>query len=314
MARLLVENGANLNQTLSMTDFFLLTRLNLSSKGHPNRSANSSSDSPMTRTFKESYRQYGQRGPIVFPQDYIDCKEIFPYELAMAADHHALGVLLLENIEKSSFGLFLAKDVSTVRLLLQAGAKTTVKDASGSTPLHLAARRGMIEIVIALVLAGADVNSKGLNGWTPLHEAASYCHSLTAHYLIHKGSSIQNLNNNEETPMELATRVGMDQATLDVIFNSIMFEQKERNLQISSQVPMELVSRKEKSKFPGLNFLRSSSNLGLFPADGTPADGKSEKSLATNMSSTSTSKTASTNGSQKRSLFGKNSKANIKKE
>ncbi|KAB1281079.1 putative ankyrin repeat domain-containing protein 31 [Camelus dromedarius] len=47
------------------------------------------------------------------------------------------------------------------------------RPARGESRLHLAARRGNLSLVKALVQSGADVNLKDNAGWTPLREAAS---------------------------------------------------------------------------------------------------------------------------------------------
>ncbi|XP_069451428.1 ankyrin repeat domain-containing protein 31 [Ovis canadensis] len=47
------------------------------------------------------------------------------------------------------------------------------RNATGESRLHLAARRGHLSLVKALIESGADVNLKDNAGWTPLHKAAS---------------------------------------------------------------------------------------------------------------------------------------------
>lgn len=47
-------------------------------------------------------------------------------------------------------------------------------DASGSTPLHHAARTESLNMVEYLIKNGADVNSRDFRGYTPLHYACGY--------------------------------------------------------------------------------------------------------------------------------------------
>lgn len=49
--------------------------------------------------------------------------------------------------------------------LIDSGVSIVQFDTNGSTPLHLAARRGNLEQVIVLLQAGCDMNAKGENGW-----------------------------------------------------------------------------------------------------------------------------------------------------
>ena len=55
-----------------------------------------------------------------------------------------------------------------VTLLLEQGAKTSVKAAGNATPLHVAAAGGNLDHVKALLAFGADPQAKNANGATPL--------------------------------------------------------------------------------------------------------------------------------------------------
>ena len=69
---------------------------------------------------------------------------------------------------KSCFGGHL----NIVRLLLEAGADTNVRDREARTPLILAARNGHVEIARLLLDAGADKNLQSFLGETALGVAA----------------------------------------------------------------------------------------------------------------------------------------------
>ena len=59
-----------------------------------------------------------------------------------------------------------------VKILLDAGADCTLRNVSGETPLHLAARSGNERVAKRLLDAGAVVDQRSLDGRTPLWEAA----------------------------------------------------------------------------------------------------------------------------------------------
>jgi len=63
-------------------------------------------------------------------------------------------------------------DVEKARCLLELGAPVDHQDASHWTPLHHAARRGLLDCVRLLLQYQADVNAAIENSlWTPLHWA-----------------------------------------------------------------------------------------------------------------------------------------------
>ncbi len=68
--------------------------------------------------------------------------------------------------------LLRVRDEETARLLLAYGADPTLCSAQGDTPLHQAARAGLLEPARVLIERGAKVNQKDDYGQTPLHCAA----------------------------------------------------------------------------------------------------------------------------------------------
>jgi acyl-CoA synthetase (AMP-forming)/AMP-acid ligase II len=64
------------------------------------------------------------------------------------------------------------KQTSVVRILLNLGASSTVKDPNGVMPLHLAAQKGPIEILDILLSAKVLIHSKDGNDQTIIHHAA----------------------------------------------------------------------------------------------------------------------------------------------
>lgn len=90
---------------------------------------------------------------------------------------------------------------------LLAAPQTNVNavNADGETPLMLAAIRGSLPAVKALVKRGADINRKG---WTPLHYACSGPDNGVAEFLIAQGAELNARSDNGTTPLMMAARYG----------------------------------------------------------------------------------------------------------
>jgi hypothetical protein len=80
---------------------------------------------------------------------------------------------------------------SVKRLLSIRNINVNVKDVSGDTPLHYAARNGHIEISHLLLQNGAEVNVRSMWGRTPLHYAASQGHIDILHLLVENGADLE---------------------------------------------------------------------------------------------------------------------------
>ena len=68
----------------------------------------------------------------------------------------------------------------------------------------VAASRGSVEELAALIQAGADVKARGEHGNTPLHEAVSHNHLDAIQFLLDHGASAAAKNDDRKTPVELA--------------------------------------------------------------------------------------------------------------
>ena len=131
---------------------------------------------------------------------------------------------------------------AVVQRLLARGAKPGKLDATGSTPLFLAARNGHSKVVSALIHADTDMarkSNKGpislglttqdgflgiaqhlpealedprrhlsINRSTPLHQACLNGHLDVVHLLIDNGTSIQQQDENGQSPLMLAASKG----------------------------------------------------------------------------------------------------------
>ncbi|KAG0015983.1 hypothetical protein BGZ80_009503 [Entomortierella chlamydospora] len=152
-------------------------------------------------------------------QEFWKGKSILPVELAIASGNldcartilHRLGP---NSLASSSFGLLLQNDVMLTLSLIKSGSPVSQHDLHGCTPLHLAARRGHLEMVMVLVQLGGDVNSRGERNWTPLHESISQNHSNISSLLIACGANLEAKNDAGETPEDVGRRRGLSPEAL----------------------------------------------------------------------------------------------------
>lgn len=88
-----------------------------------------------------------------------------------------------------------------VELLLAAGADPNKTDVYGWSPLFSACRYGYVEIVKLLMCANADVNQKNFDDWTPLYTAVYNQHIDVIKLLLSaKDKIIVDQQTNGETP------------------------------------------------------------------------------------------------------------------
>jgi len=90
-------------------------------------------------------------------------------------------------------------------LLAEPRLNVDALNADGETPLMLAAIRGSLPAVKALVKRGAAINRKG---WTPLHYACSGPDNGVAAFLITHGAELNARSDNGTTPLMMAARYG----------------------------------------------------------------------------------------------------------
>jgi ankyrin repeat protein len=83
-----------------------------------------------------------------------------------------------------------------------------VKDKSGFTPLHIAARNGQKKVVELYLTKGADINEKADDGTTALHQAVSRWHQNVAEVLLNRGADINIKNTQGRTALHNAAKAG----------------------------------------------------------------------------------------------------------
>ena len=96
--------------------------------------------------------------------------------------------------------------------LLDSGADLLVRNESGDTPLHLAARNGHKDIIELLLEHGSDVNDVNNKGLTPLHWVAMNGRLDIAALLLEHGADINDRDKltKKLTPTAIALLLGYD--------------------------------------------------------------------------------------------------------
>lgn len=103
---------------------------------------------------------------------------------------------------KDALLLEAARDNGAITAALDSGADIETRDASGATPLHLAAAAGHVEAVRQLVIrGGADMNARDNAGRTAMHLAAENGRQGVLNALIEMGAETP------ATPQKTGTRV-----------------------------------------------------------------------------------------------------------
>eukprot|EP00656_Telonema_subtile_P009695 TRINITY_DN14578_c0_g1_i1.p1 TRINITY_DN14578_c0_g1~~TRINITY_DN14578_c0_g1_i1.p1 ORF type:complete len:307 (+),score=80.30 TRINITY_DN14578_c0_g1_i1:239-1159(+) len=96
-----------------------------------------------------------------------------------------------------------------VRVLLQAGASTSVMNHKREPALWVAALRGHIPVVRELLLAGVHMEScVDPDGWGLLHAACIRGSSSVVGLLLEAGLDVHALNKHKQHPIHLASRSG----------------------------------------------------------------------------------------------------------
>ncbi|XP_039436937.1 transient receptor potential cation channel subfamily A member 1-like isoform X2 [Culex pipiens pallens] len=105
-------------------------------------------------------------------------------------------------------------DIKAVELCMKSGAKISTQQHDLSTPVHLAAAQGAIDIVKLMFMMQPlekriSLNCTDIQKMTPLHCAANFDHPEIVEYLVQEGADINALDKENRSPLLLsASRAG----------------------------------------------------------------------------------------------------------
>uniref|UniRef100_A0A182PV41 Uncharacterized protein n=2 Tax=Cellia TaxID=44534 RepID=A0A182PV41_9DIPT len=101
-------------------------------------------------------------------------------------------------------------DIKAVELCLKSGAKISTQQHDLSTPVHLAAAQGAIEIVKLMfrmqpLEKRISLNCTDIQKMTPLHCAAMFDHPEIVEYLVKEGADINAMDKEKRSPLLLSS-------------------------------------------------------------------------------------------------------------
>lgn len=94
------------------------------------------------------------------------------------------------------------------RRLIKSGADINAHDASGITPLHIAAATGQLEMVMLFISDGVKIDPRSNEGVTPLYLAARNDHPSISLLLIDNGANVNARTQSGYTPLLIASIEG----------------------------------------------------------------------------------------------------------
>ncbi|XP_003461276.1 cyclin-dependent kinase 4 inhibitor D [Cavia porcellus] len=121
----------------------------------------------------------------------------------------------LNRFGKTALQVMMFGSLAVAQELLKQGASPNVQDASGTSPLHDAARTGFLDTVKILVEHSADVNAPDGTGALPIHLAVREGHAAVVSFLAPE-SDLHHRDAAGLTPLELARQRGA-QDLMDIL-------------------------------------------------------------------------------------------------
>ena len=155
-------------------------------------------------------KDYKGRTPLDFAADVGRLDLCILFYKHITGDHTILKNMAIEklfHLAADNGSLALAK-LTCRKLKLE---NYNPKDENGLTPLHKAAKNGLIKVFEYISDLVVDENPAGTHGWTPLHWAARNGHHEIVSYLIDTIEPIENINPTDlqgYTPLHFAAQFG----------------------------------------------------------------------------------------------------------
>ena len=81
-----------------------------------------------------------------------------------------------------------SSNLSLLRWYISQGINPKTYDENRTSPLHIAARQGSLQIIKELLITGACINLTDCAGWTPLHVASYYGRAAAVYELLQYGA------------------------------------------------------------------------------------------------------------------------------
>ena len=142
--------------------------------------------------------------------------------------HYADALELMNGVQREvscrgwdSEEYFKSATIEEVKGCLDAGIDVKIKDDSGVTPLHRAAKySGKPDVIKAVLDAGAVVDERDYNQETPLHWAAAQNNAVAVKALIEAGAVPNVRDNDRQTPLHYAADDTGNQDVIQDLLNA----------------------------------------------------------------------------------------------
>ena len=150
----------------------------------------------------------GCGGPSMSYEDALNTQNIEELKLHIAAGGDVNRMIVNGPVVRTPlYYAAMGRHNELVGILIDAGADVNVKYDDGPL-LHLAVWQGMKSTIEILIEKGTDVNAMDINGNTPLHIAAPSGNDLyLVKLLVNKGADVNAINSLGHTPLDSITQL-----------------------------------------------------------------------------------------------------------
>lgn len=150
---------------------------------------------------------------------FLSTSDIIKAQVASIIGEDGDGIVGITSLMNATIN----DDAQAVKFFSKSGSTIiNQKNIGGASALHIAARRGNVEIAKILIENGADVNISDNEGWTPLMRAASSKNIDLVRLLMSNGADPRKMNSVLETVIVSATSSGCS-VCLEYILSSYNF-------------------------------------------------------------------------------------------